>query len=238
MAFEHYIYEQVQRSSRLDVAIETGLCEATVLDIFKYWAKQAIRDRATASTQIPGPDELSIQKGHGRYVLILIDLARRCVLEVLPDRKKETLEKWLDEKLTEAERKAIKIVSMDMWKPYREAVRHKLPHAKIVADRFHVMKQLGQQIDNIRRRIQKNAAGELARILKNSRWVLFKDPDDLTADEKLKLTQILAASDELRTIYLLKEEFRTLCNKIQDKARAERFLRAWIFKPGRRAAAF
>jgi transposase len=37
------------------------------------------------------------------------------------------------------------------------------------------------------------------------------------------------ASPELRTVYLLKEEFRTICEKIQDRRQAERFLRAWLW---------
>jgi len=59
------------------------------------------------------------------------------------------------EGLTEEERRAIKVVSMDMWEAYRQAVRKKLSQAKIVADRFHVMKQLNHQIDLMRRSIQR-----------------------------------------------------------------------------------
>jgi len=44
---------------------------------------------------------------------------------------------------------------MDMWEAYRQAVRKKLSQAKIVADRFHVMKQLNHQIDLMRRSIQR-----------------------------------------------------------------------------------
>ncbi len=49
---------------------------------------------------------------------------------------------------------------MDMWAAYRQAVRKKLPHAEIVADRFHVMQQLNHQIDLLRRAIQRRTKKE------------------------------------------------------------------------------
>jgi transposase len=48
--------------------------------------------------------------------------------------------------------------------------------------------------------------------------------------EEAQLRVILDTSDELRNIYLLKEKFRTICDKIHDRARAERFLWAWMWK--------
>jgi transposase len=136
--------------------------------------------------------------------------------------------------LTKEERRAIKVVSMDMWEAYRQAVRQRLPHAKIVADRFHVMKQLNHQIDLMRRSIQRKAKKEgdeaLYQALKGSRWVLLKNRRDLTPEQEAQLGAILDISDELRTMYLLKEEFRTICDKITDRTRAQRFLWAWTGK--------
>jgi transposase len=134
--------------------------------------------------------------------------------------------------LSAAERKAIKVVSMDMWRPYRSAVKAKLPHAQIVADRFHVMKQLNHQINLLRRALQRKAEGPLAEALKGSRWILLKKRSELKAKEEEKLQVIFEASAELRAIYLLKEEFRTICDKITNRTQAARFLRAWIWKAG------
>ena len=232
-AFEKHIYQRVQKTTRKHVALQEGLSESTVKDIFKKWAKEQTRGRSDRRwVRVLGVDEISVRKGHKQYALVLSDLERRCVLDVLPNRKKDTFEAWLDN-LSEEERKAIKVVSMDMWKPYRSAVQTKLSHAQIVADRFHMMKQLNHQVDLMRRALQKKAkkADEsLYQLLKGSRWLLLKKRSQLKPDEEAKLRQILDASDELRTLYLLKEEFRTICNKINNKAQAERFLRAWIWK--------
>lgn len=151
------------------------------------------------------------------------------MIAVLPGREKERLGKWLAE-LSVQERRAIRVVSMDMWSPYRSAVKAQLPHADIVADRFHVMKQLNGRLTQLRRAVQKRADEPTREVLKGSRWLLVKNRDELKAEEEKRLLEVLAASPELRTAYLLKEEFRTIFEKINDPRRAERFLKAWIWK--------
>jgi transposase len=228
-AFEVRIYERAKKTPRKHVAQAEGLSESTVLEIFKRQAKNQVKAPPQRRVWALGVDEISLRKGHKQYALVLSDLERRCVIDVLPNRQKDTLEAWLDN-LSEAERKAIKVVSMDMWRPYRSAVKAKLPQAPIVADRFHVMKQLNHQINLLRRALQRKAEGPLAEALKGSRWLLLKNRSDLKAEEEEKLQGILEASPELRAIYLLKEEFRTICDKITNRAQAARFLRAWMWK--------
>lgn len=232
--FELHIYEQVKhKTPRKHVAFHEGLHEATVLDIFKRQAKRVARQPDGCKVCILGVDEISLRKGHQQYALVLSDLGRRRVVAVLPNRLKKTFEQWLDG-LTEEERRAIQVVSMDMWEAYRQVVRKKLRHARIVADRFHVMKQLNHQIGLMRRNMQRKAKKEgheaLYQALKGSRWVLLKNRHELTPEQETQLGTILAGSDELRTIYLLKEEFRTICEKITDQVRAQRFLWAWTGK--------
>lgn len=232
--FEEHIYQRVKnKTPRKQVALEAGLSETTVLEIFKKQAKQAVHRPERGVVRKLGVDEISLRKGHKQYALVLSDLERRRVLAVLPNRRKETFEKWLDS-LTEEERQAVKVVSMDMCEAYRQVVCHKLPHARIVADRFHVMKQLNHQIDLLRRGLQNKAKKEgnetLYQALKGCRWVLLKRRKELKPEEEAQLRVILNASGELRTIYLLKEEFATICSKMRDRAQADRFLRAWTRK--------
>lgn len=232
--FEIHIYERVKnKAPRKQVALQEGVHEATVMEIFKRRAQRAARKLGQRKVRVLGVDEISLRKGHKQYALVLSDLERRRVIAVLPNRLKETFVGWL-EGLTEEERRAIRVVSMDMWEAYRRAVREKLPHAEIVADRFHVMKQLNHQIDLIRRSMQRKAkkSGDeaLYQALKGSRWVLLKNRSDLTPEQEAQLRTILATSDELRALYLLKEEFRFICDKIDDRERAQRFLAAWTWK--------
>ena len=238
-AFEEHVYQRVLVTPRKHVALGEGLSESTVLDIFKKRAKGHQEERESGYAlgkqfvQVLGVDEISLRKGHKQYALVLSDIQRRCVIAVLPERTKEAFEQWISA-LSVQERNAIKWVSMDMWKPYRQAVRKKLPKARIVADRFHVMKQLNHQIDCLRRSMQRTANNEgdepLMAALKGNCWILVKNRDELNAEEEARLQLILAASSELLKLYLLKEEFRLICDKIRDRTRAVLFLRGWYLK--------
>jgi transposase len=205
------------------------LHEATVKAIFKRWAKHTTRRQGTPRVRVLGIDEIALKKRHKQYALVLSDLERHCVIAVLPERSKECLEQWLAQ-LSAAEREAIRVVSIDMWEPYRQVVRARLPHAQLVADRFHVMKQLNDRLTQMRRAIQRQADEATRQVLKGSRWLLIKNRHELNPEEETRLLAVLAASPALRTLYLLKEEFRLICEKARDRQQAERFLRAWIWK--------
>jgi transposase len=150
-----------------------------------------------------------------------------CVLDVLPNRERETLEKWLDG-LSIEQRQAIKVVNVDMWEPYTLAVKAKLPQATIVADRFHVMKNLNHCLTKARREIQNQAPGEVKAQLKGSRWVLVKNQKDLDEKERAKLEIIYQVSPELKTCHRLKELFRLLFETLTDREEAKQALQVWI----------
>lgn len=150
-----------------------------------------------------------------------------CVLDVLPNRERATLEKWLDG-LSVEQRQAIKVVNVDMWEPYTLAVTAKLPQATIVVDRFHVMKNLNHCLTQARREIQSQAPEEVKAQLKGSRWVLVKNQKDLNEKECAKLQTIYRVSPELKTCHELKELFRLLFETLTDREEAKRAIQIWI----------
>ena len=227
--FEMHIYESCLSGNRKRVAQKEELSQSTVKDIFNRWAGTRVTKSGAMLTRVLGIDEISLKKRHKQFALIISDIDRRCILDVLPIRDKEALENWIDE-LSEQQRKAIRYASIDMWSAYYYAVRNKLPHAKIVVDRFHVMKHLNERITQLRRNIQNNASDDIQQILKGSRWILVKNRCGLSSKEEEVLTKILVSCPELRELYLLKEEFRRIFEKIDSREKAERFLRAWVRK--------
>jgi transposase len=230
--FEQSIFRACLHSDCKAVVQAHWLHQTTAKEIFKRWAKRNVSSNGPVRVRVLGIDEIALKKRHKQYALVLSDLQRRCVLAVLPERNKEYLEAWFDQ-LSTTERKAIQVVSIDMWHPYRQAIQAKLPQAKLVADRFHVMKQLNDRLTQMRRTIQRQADEATQQVLKGSRWILVKNRDELTATEEAHLQELLLACPELRTLYLLKEEFRTICDKIGNRPQAERFLRAWLWKAER-----
>ena len=229
-AYELHVYEQCKHTDQAAVAEREGLHPETVRGIFQRWARRAEKQRQAMRTRVRclGVDEISLRKGHQQFALVLSDLERHCVLAVLPERSQKAFEAWLDG-LSEAERQAIRLVAMDMWGPYRGVVRSKLPHTQIVADRFHVTKQLNEALGKIRRRLQASDPASYE-LLKGIRWILVRRRAELKPEEEAKLQTALDAFPELRTAYLLKERFVAIADKIQDRSQAERFLQAWVYE--------
>jgi transposase len=172
-------------------------------------------------------DEITLHKGHGKFVLVISAPELGLVLDVLEDRSKENLLNWL-EKRGKRWCVAVKVACSDMWDAYQEAAAQKLPNAKRVVDRFHVMKNLNEALTKTRRAIQKDADEQTKEILKGCRWLLVKNRDNLTKEQQQDLTAMLAASPELKCCYELKESFRDLCNENLTYKTAEKRLLNWI----------
>lgn len=172
-------------------------------------------------------DEITPHKGHGPYYLIISAPELGLVLEVLPDRKKASLEAWF------AARGAdwcaqVEVCCADMWDAYHTAARAALPNARLVVDRFHLAHNLSFALSQARRAIQKAASPEVKAGLKGARWLLLKNRENLTAEEGQKLEAMLALSPELKTCYDLKEDLRAWFNADCDRATAASGLADWL----------
>jgi transposase len=189
--------------------------------------KKTTAAHQTKPIRVLNIDEIALEKGHGNFVLVLSAPEEGYVVEVLPDRKRKTLENWL-EKLAPEVRKAIKVVNLDMWEPYTLAVKAKLRQARIVVDRFHVMKNLNHCLTMARREIQRTASNEVKEHLKGSRWVLVKNQKDLNEKQRAKLESLYQASPELIVCHQLKEQFRTIFETVTDREKARLALRRWM----------
>ena len=95
-------------------------------------------------------------------------------------------------------------------------------------DRFHVMKNLNDAVTKARRTIQKEAPQAVKETLKGCRWLLVKNPENLTAEERQKLEGMFTQSPELKTCYELKEDFRKWFNQVTDRLTAEQGLTTWL----------
>jgi transposase len=227
--FELQVYEACLGDSKKRTAEMFHLSQTAVNRIFKRWAKKRRKGKKFGLVKVLGIDEIAVKKRHKQFAVVISDLERRCVLAVLPERTHKTLKKWLDS-LSDEQRAAVRTVSMDMWGPYRAFFKNQLPKAHRVADRFHVMQQLNKQLGKARLAYQRQSDEDTQKALKGCRWLFVMNRDNLSEKQERKLMAALEAAPELKQIYLLKEEFRLVFERIQDKQQAQRFLQAWICK--------
>ncbi len=132
------------------VAALVGLSWDQVDGIQQRAIDRGLARRKPAVVKNLGIDETSYQDDH-EYISVITDRDRRVVLEVLEDRKKETVLAWLDT-LSAEQKQAIKTVSMDMWEAFINAFLERIPEAdrKICFDRFHIASYFGKAVDDVR----------------------------------------------------------------------------------------
>ena len=158
-----------------------------------------------------GVDELSRRRGQ-RYLTLVYQIDGHCrrLLWVGRERKAATLEGFFDW-FGAARSAALYFVCSDMWKPYLKVVAQRASQAVQVLDRFHIMSHFSQAIDEVRAaEARKLAAEGRAPVLKHSRWLLLKRPENLTDGQAERLAELVRRN--LRTVraYLLKEDFQSL----------------------------
>jgi transposase len=172
-------------------------------------------------------DEVAPHKGQGNYRLIISAPELGLVLDVLEDRKKDSLTAWFDQRGL-AWCAQVEVCCADMWDAYHDAAAAKLPNARQTVDRFHVMKNLNQAVSHARRAIQRQADELTRAALKGCRWLLVKNRENLDDEERQQLHAMLAASPELKQCYELKEAFRDWFNQVTDRQTAARTLADWL----------
>ena len=151
------------------------------------------------------------RRGH-RYLTLVypIDRHRKRLLWIGRKRKAETLHGFFDG-LGAARSAALRFVCSDMWKPYLKVVAERAGQAVHVLDRFHIMSHFSKAIDEVRAvEARKLAAEGKAPVLKRSRWLVLKRPENLTDAQSERLAERVRCNLHTVRAHLLKEDFQVL----------------------------
>jgi transposase len=206
---------------------------------------QLAGDELLARREHGPPRRLSLDEAHHRrgreLATVVSDLDRRRVVEVLPGCSRKVIERWLTG-LPEEVRAGIKVVSIDPAEAYRQAIWAALPHARIVCDRFHLVRGANTALDTVRRQQQREARARRpkgARLsgqrvtwrpeLYRARHRLLKASERLTSRERRQLSRLFARDPVLAEAWGLKEAFRRIYrapNRSEAQQRLDTFLTA------------
>jgi transposase len=220
--FAELIVGQVLHSDIHNVAVQNDLTDEEVWSMVQYISKKNLQIDLSSLKRL-GIDEITLRKGQGDYIVVLVDLDRRVPIGFAPSRKQEDIRKVL-EGWGEGVLSQIIEVSIDLSGNYKGLVNKLLPNASVVADRFHVMKIVNQDLDTARKTIRKANEenpdeGEKSRIeaaLKQSKYALLKPEDKLTEKQKTKLEEIREVVPVLAELHQQKESFRAIFEQSKD----------------------
>ena len=226
-SFERYALELSRRMTIRDVAQHLGVSwdvikEIQKRDLSRRYAKPKLKHLRHLAI-----DEIAIAKGH-RYLTIVLDLDSGAGVFVGDGKGAKALKPFW--KRLKGSKAVIEAVAMDMAPAYREAVSTHLPKAKIIFDRFHVMKLFNEKLSELRRALHREATDVMQKqVLKGTRWLLLKAAENLDEekDEKKKLEEALALNKSLAVAYYLKEDLRQFWEQ-PGKRFATLFLDGWI----------
>ena len=247
-AFEQQVAWAVCSMSKKAVAKQLRIAWNTVGEIAdRVWDRLDTRPiKAGCIFRRIGIDETSYKKGH-KYITVVVDHDRRCVIWVHEGYGKEVLDLFMRE-LSEEQRKGVELVTCDGAKWIRSSIEEFLPNAERCVDSFHVVQWATEALDKVRveawkearkeNRNQKRGRGRptkdsvpkdrTAEGIKNSRYALGKAPENLNESQQRKIELIASRYPRLYRAYQLKEELRIILKMGYDDAREN--LDRWLWR--------
>ena len=222
-------------STLTDISIKRGINVAAVEGIINRYIRQEVNWKTITSLPLLGLDEIALKKGHKDFVVIISGInegGEKCILAVLPDRKKETVKRFLQGIPVEIKR-TIRRACVDMYEGYSNAVYEELPDVEVVVDRFHVAKSYRACADKAiikeMRTLKKTLSSEEYAQLKGVIWLFRKSFWDLNEEQQqVKLIQLFNYAPELKQIYIYREALTGIFNRLLSKSQVESELNAWV----------
>jgi transposase len=173
-------------------------------------------------------DEKSFAKGH-KYETLVCDHERGTVEYVTDGNGQESLEAYYSQ-FDPVEKESVEVVTMDMWDPYIAATKAHIPQAskKIVFDRFHVMKQMSEAVDKVRKQENKRLLEEGNDLLKGTKYLWLWNPENIPDWRRPEFRELQKADLDVSRAWALKENLKHLWCYFSE-AWARKFFRKWYF---------
>jgi len=170
-------------------------------------------------------DEKSIGKGHN-YITLVLDEETGELFYMAKGKSSDSLKPFF-EKMPESVRNQIVAACMDRTAAYKSVVEKFCPHAVIVYDKFHIVKNLNEAVDEVRREETRKAEAEKKPFIKGERYNILRNSDNLTPEQQVSLQKLLDLNANINAAYMLKEAFRDFWT-YRHFGYARRFLSWWL----------
>jgi transposase len=223
--FAMHVGELCRHMTNKDVAELEHLHDSTVKDLDKIYMSKQVELAGPPAPRVIGVDELAIRKGHN-YRIIVSDLEKGRPIWVGGEGRKEVDLDLFFAELGPKKCARIELAVMDMWRPFRNSLQNNAPGARIVFDKFHIMRHLSDALDEVRRSEYRRLAGKDRSYIKGSRYVLLSNRENLSLDGRRALQKLLSANRRLNMAYVLKESFGQLWEYRTERG-ARAFFERW-----------
>lgn len=229
-ALERYVIDLCKIMTISAVAEMTGLCWDTIKAIHKQFLGRKFKNPKLKNVKHIAIDELYLGNKQ-KFITIVMDLVSGRVIYIGKGKGKDALTGFW--KRLRRPKAKIEAVATDMASGYIYAVLEHLPTADLVLDHFHLVKWFNDKLTGFRRQIYHEANAVDKEIIKGSRWLLIKAPENLKShndknkDQRYRLQRALETNEPLAKAYYMKERLR-LIFQCEQKQQAENELNYWI----------
>lgn len=225
--YQWFLARWAKRMCWKDVASAFQIRWDRVYGAVKHAVSWGLAHRDLEGIATIGIDEVQWHRGHKyQTVVYQLDQDRKRLLWVGPDRTAKTLLRFF-RMLGKTRCAALEFICSDMWQAYLKVIAKKAGQAVHVLDRFHIMQRMNKAIDEVRAaEVRQLKQDGYEPILKGSRWLLLKRPENLTEKQAVKLKEIVQYNLKSVRSHLMKEDFQRFWN-YQRPTWAGRFLDQW-----------
>ena len=180
--------------------------------------------KLTKLPEVISLDEFKGNSGGQKYNSILVDPRERVVLDILPNRFENDLIRYFSGFSNKTD---VKYFVCDMNPHFRQVAKICFPQATIVADKYHVIRQVYWAMEKVRKNEQNKLSARFRKYFKKSRNLLMKRTEKLTDGEMDRLALMFEIAPRLADAYRIKNDFLSV---IRSKSAAEgkRTLADWL----------
>ncbi len=210
------------------VAAEERVSYDTVARAHRSLAELVRAMRPPPEPKVISIDEAAVRRGYN-YNTVVTDVVARYVIGTIPGRREDALVRWFSG-LDGEVKDGIEVVVIDMSRFYRGAINRILPHATVVADKFHVIRAANYALDRVRARAQgkrpRSTKGWPRRLFR-CRFSLLRPAEALSEDDQRRLRAVFDVFADVARAWRLKEALREVY-AASDAAEAALALDVWL----------
>ncbi|ABE51238.1 ISL3-like element ISMbu4 family transposase [Methanococcoides burtonii] len=204
------------------IAEMINIHEDSVWRILTHYVNKAAAKMDLSGLDTIGVDEISVKKGHS-YVTLFYDLNKSRIIHIENGKKRSVFKKFREYLSKKIDPDNIKYISMDMYPAFKGGAREYFPNAKIVYDKFHIVKMMNDAIDKVRRsEYQSN------KDLGKTRFMWLKNPENLSDREIAKIQSIKDLDTKTAKAYKFKLALQRLW-EIKNMDVAREYIEKWHY---------
>ena len=212
------LFKKLQPAS--EIAKECNISATTALRCF-----DCVNYRCKSLPYVLSIDEFKGNAGGEKYQTIVTDAKNGKVLDILPNRFESDLIRYFR---GFSNKDNVHYFVTDMNPHFKNVASICFPKAKIIADRFHVIRQVMWALENVRKTEQKKLSEQFRKYFKRSKSLLSKSMKKLKPEEMERLALMFEIAPRLAKAYDLKNKFMAVMG-CKSSAEGRKQLGDWIF---------